>query len=53
VNVDKRDGLLARILDTAANVNNPEDQLRLTTHDLQTGVVKCVEFGGGICGHLL
>ena len=51
--VDTADELLARILDAAANIMKREDQLRRTTRDLHTRVVKCVEVGGGIWGHLL
>jgi hypothetical protein len=52
INVDIRDGLLARIFKAAARIKKREDQLRRTTRDLSTGVAKCNEFGGGIFEHL-
>jgi hypothetical protein len=51
--VDKRDELLARILDAAACIEKREDQLRRTTRDLHTRVAKCTEVDGGIFEHLL
>ena len=51
--MDTADELLASILDAAASIKKREDQLRRTTRDLHTPVAKCVEVGGGICGHLL
>jgi hypothetical protein len=51
--VDKREELLARILDAAACIKKREDQLRRTTRDLRTLVAKCTELGGGILEHLL
>jgi hypothetical protein len=47
------DELLAHILDYAACINKHEDQLRRTTRDLRTRVVKCTEVDGGIFEHLL
>ena len=52
-NLDKRDELLAGILDVAVQINEPDIQLRRTTRDLRTRVAKCVEVGGGIFSHLL
>jgi hypothetical protein len=40
--------LLAYILDAAAFINKSEDQLRRTTRDLRTRVVKCAEIDCGI-----
>ena len=51
--VDTADELLVRILDAASSNKKREDQLRRTTRDLYTRVVKCVEFGGEICERLL
>ena len=51
--VDTADELLARILDAAANIKKREDQLRRTTRDFQTRVVKCGEVGDGIWERLL
>jgi hypothetical protein len=51
--VDRRDELLARILDVAARIQKQEDQLRRTTRDLRTRVAKCMEVDGGILEHLL
>ena len=42
-----RDELLIRILDAAARIKAPEDQLRRTTCDLRTRVEKCIEVDGG------
>jgi hypothetical protein len=42
-NENTRDGLLARILDAAAHVNEPEDHPRRTTRDLRTRVAECFE----------
>ena len=52
-NVDRRDELLARILDVAACIKTSEYQLRRTTRDLRTRVAKCIEVDGGIYEHLL
>jgi len=46
--VDTPDELLARILDAAACIKKREDQLRRTTRDLGTRVVKCTEDDGAI-----
>jgi len=51
--VDKRDELLARILDAATRVIQREDQLRRKTHDPRTQIAKRVETDGGIFEHLL
>jgi len=51
--VDTADELLARIVDTAGSIKRSEDQLKRTTCDLHTRVVKCVEVGGGIWECLL
>jgi hypothetical protein len=51
--VDIRDELLARILDTAAHVNQREDQLRRKTCDLRTQVAKRIETDRGIFERLL
>jgi len=45
--------LLLCILDGAARIKKREDQLRRTTRDLQTRVVKCTEVDGGIFERLL
>jgi hypothetical protein len=45
--MDTRDELLARILDAAARIKKREDQIRRTTRDLRTRVVKCTEVDGG------
>jgi len=45
--------LLVRILDAAASIKLREDQLRLTTSDLHRGVVKLIDFEGGIFETLL
>ena len=41
--VDTRDELQARLLDAAARIEKPEDQLRQRTRDLRTRFAKCVE----------
>jgi uncharacterized heparinase superfamily protein len=52
--VDKRDELLARILDAAAHVKKcDEDQLRRTTRDLRTRIAKRIVVDGGIFERLL
>jgi hypothetical protein len=51
--VDSRHELLARILDAAARLKKPEDQLRQTTRNLRTRVAMCTEVDGGIFEHLL
>ena len=53
LNVDTPDGLLARILDSAACIKKREDQLRRTTRDLRTRVAKCTEVYSGISEHFL
>jgi hypothetical protein len=47
------DELPARILDAAARLMKPEDQLRRTTRDIRTRVAKCTEVDGGILERLL
>jgi hypothetical protein len=47
------DELLAHILDAAACIKKPEDQLRRTTRDLRTRVAECTEVDGGIFEHVL
>jgi hypothetical protein len=49
--VDTRDESIARTLDVAACMNESEDQLRRTTHDLRTRVAKCSEVDSGIFEH--
>ena len=44
--VDKRNELLARILDAAVSIKKREDQLRRKTRDLRTRVAKCTEVDG-------
>jgi hypothetical protein len=51
--LQKKDELLARILDAAACIKKREDQLRRTTRDLRTRVAKCTEVDGGISERLL
>ena len=51
--VDTIDELLASILGAAASITKSEDQLRRTTRDLRTLMVKCIEVGGGILEHSL
>ena len=51
--VDKRDELLAPILDAAARMNKLADKLRRITRDRFTRVAKCIEADGGIYVHLL
>ena len=51
-NVDTLDELLVRILDAAARIKKREDQLRRTTRDLRTRVVKCTEVYGGMLEQL-
>jgi hypothetical protein len=46
--LDARDKFLARILCAASRIKIREDQLRRTTRDLCTRVVKCTEADGGI-----
>jgi len=41
--LNRRDELLAYILDAAANVKKREDQLRRTTRDLRKRFAKCTE----------
>jgi hypothetical protein len=50
-NVETRDEVLARILDSAARIKKLEDQLRRTTRDLRTRVAKCIEVDVGIFEH--
>jgi hypothetical protein len=45
--------LLARILDVVARIRKHGDQLRQTTLDVLTGVVKCMQVDGGVSEHLL
>jgi len=45
--------LHARILDAVACVERNEDQLRRTTRDLHTRILKCTEGDDGISEHLL
>jgi hypothetical protein len=47
------DELLDRILDATASINNREYQLRRTTRDLRTRVVKWTEVDGGILGSFI
>jgi len=51
--VDTQDELLACILDAAARIEKCEDQLRRTTRNLRTRVVKYIEVDGGIFEHIL
>jgi len=51
--LQKKDELLARILDAVACIKKREDQLRRTTRDLRTRVAKCTEVDGGIFERLL
>jgi len=51
--MDTPDELLSVILDAAACIKKPEDQIRRTTRDLHTPVAKCSEVDGGILQHLL
>jgi hypothetical protein len=53
IKVDRRDELLAYILDAAGRIKKHEDQLKRTTHDFHTRVSKCIEVYGGIFEHLL
>jgi len=53
VKVDTPHELLARILDAAARIRKPEDQVRRTTRDLRTRFAKCAEVDGGIFKYLL
>ena len=54
IKVDTRDELLGAILDAAAvHIKKREDHLRRKTHDVCTGVAKCIEVRGGIFEHLL
>ena len=48
-----QDELLARILDAAAGIKKREDQLRRTTRDIRTRVLKCTELYGAIVETLL
>jgi hypothetical protein len=48
-----RDELLVRILNAAARIKIPEDQLRRTARDFCRRVAKCIEVHGGIFEHLL
>jgi len=50
--LNKRDEVLARILNAAARIMKREDQLRRTTRDLRTRVAKCAEVDGGIFENL-
>jgi phage gpG-like protein len=51
--VDKRDELLARILDAAVRMQKREDQMRRATRDLRTRFAKSFEVDGGIFENLL
>jgi hypothetical protein len=51
--VNRRDELLAYILDAAASVKKREDQLKRTTHDLRKQSAKCTEDDGGIIEYSL
>jgi hypothetical protein len=51
--VDKREEMLARILNAAARQKKPEDQLRRATRDLRARVGKIMEAGNGIFEHSL
>jgi len=44
----RRDELFHRTLDAAASIKKREDQLRRTTRDLRSRVVKRTEIDGGI-----
>jgi len=46
--VDTPNELLASILDVAACIENREDKLRRTAHDLHTRVAKCAEVSGEV-----
>jgi len=50
--VNKRDEVLARILNAAARIKKRGDQPRRTTRDLRTRVAKCAEVDGGIFENL-
>jgi hypothetical protein len=50
--MDTRQELLVSISDAAASMKKIEDQLRGTTHDLRTGVVKCTDVDIGNFEHL-
>jgi len=50
--VDTRDELLVRILDAAARTQKRED-LKRTTRELRTRLVKCAETDCGIFEHLV
>jgi hypothetical protein len=50
--VDTRDEWLACILDAAAHIKKPEDQLKSSARDLRTRFSKCTEVDGGILEHL-
>jgi len=52
-NVDKRDKLVARILDAAAHIKNCENQFRRQTRDLRTRVAKCIEVDSRIVEYLV
>ena len=52
-NVDARDELLARILNSAGIIEKREGQLRRTTRDLHTRVAEFIQVDGGIFEHLL
>ena len=52
-NIDILDELLALILYAAASLRKTESQLRLTTQELRTRVIKCIEVDGGTFQHLL
>jgi hypothetical protein len=51
--VHTEDEMLFRILDAATRIKEGKDQLRRTTGDLCTRVVKCIEVDDGIFENLL
>ena len=51
--MDTPDGMLARVLDAAADIQEREDQRRPTTRELRTGLAKWFDVDGGIFEHLM
>jgi hypothetical protein len=50
--VNKRDELLACIMDGVALIKERQDDLRRTTRTITTRGAKCIEVGGGILEQL-
>ena len=52
IKVDTPDELLSRSLHSAACIKKRADQLRRTTRDLHTPVVKCADVDSGVFEHV-